>query len=97
MEHPSVGVLQASLLQDGAKMERHTPTTTTQRGAIRPNRPALSCWVDVSAGAGSSRTTLGVKGSQVQILSSRQGYHRPADLELLQVSGPFHLSESCRR
>jgi hypothetical protein len=37
------------------------------------------------------RELLGVKGSQVQILSSRQGCQRPADWELIQVSGPFSL------
>ena len=36
-----------------------------------------------------ARDALGVKGSQVQILSSRQEGDRP-DLELPQVSGPFH-------
>ena len=34
---------------------------------------------------------LGVKGSQVQILSSRQEGDRPADLENIQVSEPFSL------
>jgi hypothetical protein len=41
MERPSVGVLQSSLVQDGAKMERHTPTNTTQRGAIRLGQPSV--------------------------------------------------------
>jgi hypothetical protein len=31
---------------------------------------------------------VGVKGSQVQILSSRQGHQRPVDLENIQVGGP---------
>jgi hypothetical protein len=61
-----------------------------------PNRVALTSEVGVFAGQEHVRTTLGVKGSQVQILSSRQEGDRPVDLELLQVSGPFLLSESCR-
>ncbi|MDT7612483.1 MAG: hypothetical protein QOG96_6986 [Pseudonocardiales bacterium] len=67
-----------------------------QQGSTAPNRVTLTGAFGVSPGQGVVVMCLGVKGSQVQILSSRQGCQRPADLELIQVSGPFSLSEACR-
>jgi hypothetical protein len=51
------------------------------------NGPILCSGFSVCAGQSIVRTTLGVKGSQVQILSSRRSYRSPLAWLYCQVGG----------
>jgi hypothetical protein len=71
-----------------------TQLNTAQHGEIGLNMNLLTCGFYLPAAHANCGTYLGVKGSQVQILSSRQVANRPADLVKTQVSGPFFLPQT---
>jgi hypothetical protein len=77
-----------------SRWSEHGARGVAERGATWPKMLQRSCsdlLSFASPASGSSWTTLGVKAPQIQILSSRQGCQRQADLELIQVSEPFSL------
>src|SRR5687767_7710862 len=56
----------------GADLEHTVDVNRPEHARAAPNCTTATCAESVPAGQGTRRATLGVKGSQVQILSSRR-------------------------
>jgi hypothetical protein len=69
--------------EDRSDVNRGVPCRTALYGA------GATCRFSVSGGRGLARAALGVKGSQVRILSSRRPIEARCSWQLSQVSGLF--------
>ncbi|GAA0644225.1 hypothetical protein GCM10010174_79030 [Kutzneria viridogrisea] len=73
----------------GAEQERHAYQNGLEPTSTNGNRPTPRSRFSVSSGQQHDRALLGVKGSQVQILSSRRSEQGPSTLGKTQFGGPF--------